>query len=227
MAKLPPAAGQHKKQTNGESAMDNLTNKVNEMRTNDNIRTSRQPGTGGYAAGHRGGRGGYRGGRPRTESQTHKMEVPKTDYDFVEANAKFNKQDHVKEAIASGEPLGSPTEGSNGTPEVSTNGTRRESEQILSLPATTGYNKTSSFFDNISSESRDREESSSKRLGGREFRSEEQKKNLETFGQGSVDNYRGGYRGRSRGRGFRGGRGYSRGGRGAMRGGGGAVAAEG
>ena len=221
MAKLPPAPGQ-KKKTNGESAIDNLTNKVNEMRTNDNIRTSRQPGTGGYAAGHRGGRGAYRGGRQREEQSTQKVEVPKTDYNFAEANAKFNKQDLVKSALAIGSPASSPVNGSNDiSAEASINGGRRESEHSVIIPAAPGYNKTSSFFDNISSESKDRDDLAGKRLGGREFRSEEQKKNLETFGQGSVDNgFRGSFRGRSRGRGYRGGRGnYStRGGRGAMRG---------
>ena len=226
MANLPPSSGQ-KKQTNGGTAMDNLTNKVNEMRTNDNIRTSRQPGTGGYAAGHRGGRGAPRGGRSRTDSQTKKMEVPKTDYDFAEANAKFNKQDLVKEAIASGDPITSPIDGTNGTPEVSLNGSQRDGEHITGPSAPAGYSKTSSFFDNISSESKDREDASTKKVGGREFRSEEQKKNLETFGQGSVDNYRGGFRGRGRVRGFRGARGSSRGGRGGGRGRGGTVAAEG
>ena len=227
MAKLPSAPVQ-KKPTNGESAIDNLTKKVNEMRTNDNIRTSRQPGTGGYAAGHRGGRGGYRGGRLREEQPTKKVEVPKIDYNFAEANAKFNKQD-LKEAIATGSPVSSPIDGSN---DISTqaliNGGRRESEQSVVIPAAPGYNKTSSFFDNISSESKDRDDVAGKRIGGREFRNEEQRKNLETFGQGSVDNgYRGGFRGRSRGRGYRGGRGnYApRGGRGAVRGRG-SVAAE-
>lgn len=220
MAKLPPPPGQ-KRQTNGESAIDNLTNKVNEMRTNDNIRISRQPGTGGFAAGHRGGRGGYRGGRQREEQPT-KIEVPKTDYDFAEANAKFNKQDLVKVASAIGSPISSPIDGSDDiSAEASINGGNRESEHNVVIPAAPGYNKTSSFFDNISSESKDRDDAVGKRLGGRAFRSEEQKKNLETFGQGSVDNgYRGGYRGRSRGRGYRGGKGAhaSRGGRGAMRG---------
>ena len=227
MAKLPPAPGQ-KEKAHGESAIDNLTNKVNEMRTNDSIRTSRQPGTGGYVAGHRGGRGGHRGGRQREEQPT-KMEVPKTDYDFAEANAKFNKHDLVKEAIATGSPISSPIDGSDDvSAEALINGGRRESEHSVVIPAAPGYNKTSSFFDNISSESRDRDDVAGKRIGGREFRSEEQKKNLETFGQGSVDNgYRGGFRGRSRGRGYRGGRGnYApRGGRGAMRGRG-SVAAE-
>ena len=224
MAKLPPAPGQAKKQTNGESAIDNLTNKVNEMRTNDHIRTSRQPGTGGYAAGHRGGRGGYRGSRPRDEQQTKRMEMPKTDYDFAEANAKFNKQDLVKEAIATGDVIGSPIDGSNDAAEASATGPRAGSETSMAIPAAPGYNKSSSFFDNISSEIKDRDD---KKLGGREFRSEEQKKNLETFGQGSVDNgYRGRFqgRGRGRGRGYRGG--FPSRGRGSIRGRGSAVAAE-
>jgi protein LSM14 len=64
------------------------------------------------------------------------------------------------------------------------------------------YNKTKSFFDNISSEAKDRAENSGQKPGGREWRGEEQRKNMETFGQGSVDGgYRGGYRGRGRGRG--------------------------
>ena len=221
MAKLPPAQGQPKRPTNGEgSAIDNLTNKVNEMRTNDNIRNSRQPGTGGYAAGNRGGRGGYRGGRPRTASQTKTVEVPKTDYDFASANAKFNKEDVKKEAVAGGSDAASPVTGATG--DSTPDGSRKASETVI-IPPGPGYNKASSFFDDISSESKDRLDSSGQRLGGREFRNEERTKNLDTFGQGSVDNgYRGGYRGRGRGRGFRGGRG-----RGAPRGRGGPVAAEG
>ena len=230
MAKLPLPPGQ-KKQSDKESVMDNLTNKVSAMRTNDNIRTSKQPGTGGYAAGYRGGRGGHRGGRLQGEDQKNKVDVPATDYDFASANAKFNKQDLVKEAIATGSAIGSPVEGSNATGnpvELLVNGARNGSQSNV-ISSTASYNKTSSFFDNISSESKDRDDGNAKKLGGREFRSEEQKKNLETFGQGSVDNgYRGGpgYRGR-RGRGYGRSRGgYARGGRGGMRGGSGTVTAE-
>ena len=196
MAKLPPAAGQ----ANG-NAVDNLTRKVNEMRTNDTVRAPRHPtGAGGFNGRARGHRGGARGGA------APKVEVPTTDFDFEESNAKFNKQDLVKEAIA-GSPLGEASfEAASPEPEV---------------PAG-GYNKSTSFFDNISSESKDRAEAGSNKPGGREWRGEEQKKNVETFGQGSVDNgYRGGYRGRGRGRGYRG-RGYSNGqpsrGRGSYRG---------
>lgn len=222
MAKLPPAPGQKKeKEVNGESAVQNLTNKVNEMRTNDTNRAPRQPGAGDYVSSHRGGRSGYRGGRPQTE-HTKKIQVPTTDYDFASANAKFNKQDLVKEAIATGSSRGSPADPANpndASVEL-VNGAQKGSESNAIIPPVASYNKTSSFFDNISSESKDRDDVTGKKLGGREFRSEEQKKNLETFGQGSVDNgYRGSFRGRGRGRGYgrpRGG--YGRGGRGGTRG---------
>lgn len=231
MAKLPPAPGQKKeKEVNGDGAVGTLTNKISEMRTSDSNRTPRQPGTGDYVASHRGGRGGYRGGRPQTE-QFKKVEVPTTDYDFASANAKFNKQD-LKEAIATGSSIGSPVDvaNPNDAPAELANGARKRSESSGMIPPVASYNKTSSFFDNISSESKDRDDATGKKLGGREFRSEEQKKNLETFGQGSVDNgYRGGFRGRGRGRGYgrpRGG--YGRGGRGGPRGfhGAGAVTGE-
>lgn len=190
MAKLPPAG-----QTNG-NAVDNLTRKVNEMRTNDTTRAPRQP-SGGAGFNQTRGRGGPRGGAARPAGQ--KVEVPATDFDFETSNAKFNKQDLVKEAIA-GSPLGEAPSAVSPEPEV----------PVVS------YNKSTSFFDNISSESKDRADSGNTRPGGREWRGEEQKKNVETFGQGSVDNgYRGGYRGRGRGRGgYRGGRGYAATGRG-------------
>lgn len=234
MAKLPPAPGQ-KKPGEGTGAMDNLTRKVNEMRTHDNIRTSRQPGTGGYAAGHRGGeRGNNRGNR--RDHQGKKVEIPTTDYDFQSANQKFNKKDLVKEAIASGSPLATPVDETNGAASFpATNGDAEETV-TKATHSTTTYNKSASFFDNISSESKDRTEGDGHRLGGREFRSEERQKNLETFGQGSVDNgYRGAYGrgGRGRSRGYGRGRGGMRGGyenrgaRNGVRGGQGAVATEG
>ena len=235
MAKLSLAPGQ-KKPVENRGIIDNLTSKVNEMRTNDNVHTLRQPGTSNHAPTNRGGgRGNHRGGRNHSSQQSNKIEVPATDYDFESANAKFNKEDMVKEAIASGSPIGTETSGkalpSNGFPGSGTNGERKRSEPSTVIAKGIGYNKSSSFFDNISSESKDRNEENGSRLGGREFRNEERQKNLETFGQGSVDNgYKGGYgRGRARGRGF--GRGAPRGGytpragggRGGMRGGRGAI----
>lgn len=188
--------------------LDNLAQKVNEMRVDDGIRHSRAPGTGGYAAGNRGGRGAGRGGRGGRG-----LEVPKTDFDFASANAKFNKEDLVKEAIASGEPLAA-AEGTNG--EASTNGDGAADDDVVIPSAPSMYSKAS-FFDNISSEAKDRDDSGNlRRPSGQEQRGEERRRNYDTFGMVSVD---GGFRrGRGRGRGFRGrgdgagrGRGYGRG----------------
>lgn len=228
MAKLPSLSGK-KNEVNGNAEPENPTHKFNETRNNENPRNSRQRGTPGVASIHRGGRGGYRDGRPHGEQPSKKVEVPTTDYDFVSANAKFNKQDLVKEAIATGSSIEISADATNSADfpaESSVDGGRKRSESNVIIPITPIYNKSSSFFDNISSESKDRDDVNAKKAGGREFRNEEQKKNLETFGQGSVDNgYRVNYRGRGNGRGRGYGRprgGYGRGGRGALRGGQGA-----
>lgn len=200
MAKLPQPHAQKKP----DASVENMTKQMNELKTHDGSRPQR----GGHQPrGGRGGRGQYlnQGGK--------KFEVPETDYDFETANARFNKQDFLREAGAP-EAENVPQEGEPQQPEPDTNG----GSSVFS------YNKTSSFFDNISSEARDREEGTGARAVGREWRGEEEKRNIETFGQGSVDGYRG--RGRGRGRGYgrgRGGygRGYSRG-RGGFRGGRGA-----
>lgn len=222
MAKLKPQGAAQPTQTkpDNDSAMHNLTQKVAEMRADDNIRHGKQPGNGGFAAGYRGGRAPRRGGY--RDQQVKPVEVPTTDFDFETSNAKFNKQDLVKEAIATGSPVGTPSEETE--PLNGTNGTAEKEKETVVIPGAQ-YNKTTSFFDNISSELKDREQARG-RLGGQEFRNEERKKNLETFGQGSVDNYRGGYRGRGRGRGYRGGRGFGRGRGGGGRGRGAAPVAE-
>lgn len=215
MAKLP--TGQSQK-LSAEDSVENLTKKVGEMRTHDGSRGGR----GNYAnntGNHRGGRGGHRGGRGQHSQHGQKIEIPTTDYDFDAANAKFNKSELAKEAYGNGSPVSTTQDEPSIEPSAITstpaNGERRSSDALATL---TSYNKSTSFFDDISSEIKDRQEShgSGQRLGGREFRHEERQKNMETFGQGSVDNnYR--YRGRGRGRG----RGsYSRGGpRGGARGG--------
>ncbi|KHJ33739.1 putative g2 m phase checkpoint control protein [Erysiphe necator] len=148
------------------------------------------------ACAERTSRGNHKANGPRNEPHgaTPKVEVPPEDFDFQSANAKFNKEDLIKEAISAA-PI---TKSGPGKSPV-------ENE----TPAT--YNKATSFFDNISSEVKDREEAGNTRPGGRKWRGEEQKKNLETFGEESIDNnHRGGYRGRGRGRGGYRGRGYSR-----------------
>ncbi|KAK5246237.1 hypothetical protein LTR16_007103, partial [Cryomyces antarcticus] len=165
------------------------------------------------------------------------VEVPPADFDFDASNKKFNKQDLVKEAIASGSPLGTPSEEPVTSPTANeggaVNGAAKDAdeEEDVLIPKVTTYNKSSSFFDNISSELKDREDAAGtgKRLGGQEFRTEERKKNLETFGLGSVDSGfggRGGFRGRGRGRGRGYGAGRGHGPRGGLRGRGGALGAE-
>jgi protein LSM14 len=200
MAKLPRAGGAPGPQQGQNSGVDNLANKLSEMRTNDGGRG-------------RGSRGGTRG---RGRGGYQKVEIPTTDFDFESANKKFNKEDVAKEVQ-----VGSPEPTSQNGAEIveASNG----GDDIVIPPA--AYNKASSFFDNISSELKDREEK--RQYGGVEFRHEERRKNVETFGQGSIDGYRGGFRGRGRGRGRGQGQGQGRGmgsgfsrGRGASRGGG-------
>ena len=204
MAKLPMAQKMGQAAGEGGSGVDNLTKKVQEMRTDDHIRHGRQQGTGGHVTGHR-GRGRGRGGH---HQQTRPVEVPTTDFDFESANAKFNKEDVAKEATTS--PAATPgTEAdaatSNGLDDAVAN---NADEEVVIPKADQVYDRKTSFFDNISSEAKDKlSTGAGGGLGprGQEFRSEERRKNMETFGQGSVDNgYRRGY-GRGRGRGFRGG----------------------
>jgi protein LSM14 len=186
--------------TNGEG-VDNITQKVNQLRVQDGANRGR----GGR------GRGAPRGGR--RDGPTKTVELPKEDFDFESSNAKFNKQDLLKEAIASGSPISSPPHGTTPDPLTSvTNGNDNDHADVV-IPAKPAaeksYDKKSSFFDNISSDLKDRTEQmrGHEQIDGRMMRREERTKNVETFGQGSVD---GGFRGRGRGRGGRGG--FSRGG---------------
>ncbi|KAL9050495.1 MAG: hypothetical protein Q9162_006602 [Coniocarpon cinnabarinum] len=195
MAKLGPTPSQMvdiSKSTatdGGGDAPDNLSKKVNEMRV-DATTNSGPSLSNNYSGGHR-GRGRGRGGRGGTQRG---IEVPNSDFDFASANAQFNKEDLSKEAGTS--------QVTNG--EVPVDGAPSD---VVIPPAEKSYDAKSSFFDNISSEIRDREtagDGGEAKRGGREFRSEDRKRNMETFGIGSVDGgYRG--RGRGRGRGFRGG----------------------
>lgn len=196
MAKLPPLRQQ---QSDGQqqqfNSVDHLTRKAGEMRINDNTtRAPRHPNT--AEAGFAGRGGATRGGAPRgrggPRQEPRKVEVPKDDFDFESSNAKFNKQDLVKEVIA-GDVIH----------DTAPSGPLEEEPQEAAVPASS-YNKKSSFFDDLSSEAKDRADGvASGQTYGREWRGLEQKRNVETFGQGSVDNgfHRGGMRGRGRGRG--------------------------
>ena len=236
MAKLPPPPGakqqlgnQHQQpqqpqqqqlgsQQQNQTALDEVTRKVSDLKTSDGTRQPRGGG-GPSTASSRGGRG--RGGH---HQPPRKVEVPTTDYDFQSANARFNKQDLVKEAIATGPPMNGPSSDDRAAAASSatTNGGASDADADadvdvdVPIPAPVpSYNKSTSFFDNISSESKDREDTTVPRPGGREWRGVEHRKNLETFGQSSVDTgyHRSGFRGGGRGRG-RGYGGRGRGGRG-------------
>lgn len=194
MAKLNPQAATAPTNTSSAAAaVDAVTKKVAEMSTNTATNGAARGGRGGF----RGSRGNYnRGGGQK------KMEIPKSDFDFESANAKFNKEDLIKEAIASGSPLEEVPPQEEHIDDAANAAPARKDSSSASVPA---YNKSSSFFDNISSEAKDREEAHDARANGRQVRSEEFKKNIETFGQGNVD---GGYRGRGRGGGYGRGRQY-------------------
>ncbi|KAK4580144.1 hypothetical protein LTR86_000347 [Recurvomyces mirabilis] len=211
--------------------VDNLSQQVGQMRMHDPAQQQRGRGR---------GRGAPRGGR-RGSAHNQPIEVPKEDYDFEGANAKFRKE----EGIASSSPITSPVNGESTAEPHATNGDSEphvgETEAVIP-PPTSGnakggaeYDKKKSFFDDISSDLKDRTDRMEGHGGivdGRAMRREERSRNMETFGQGSVDGFRGGYRRRGGprggGRGFDGGRsrGYAggrggfepRGGRGARRG---------
>ncbi|KAK0943169.1 hypothetical protein LTR29_005342 [Friedmanniomyces endolithicus] len=198
--------------TSQQGAVDNLTQKVNQMRVQGG--PHEQPNRGrGRGRGGQGQRGG------RRESQPQAIEVPKEDYDFESANAKFSKEGMAKEHTAAGSAMDSPLPGGqNGDAKPMGNGHGREDDEDVAIPGASAdklYNKKSSFFDDISSDLKDRTEAAASGghyVDGRAMRREERSRNMETFGQGSVDGgggYRGSFRGRGRGRGF--GRGGERG----------------
>ncbi|KAJ3185653.1 hypothetical protein HDU87_000277 [Geranomyces variabilis] len=168
---------------------------------NDNA--ARLPGTGAHLL-HNGRqqRGRGRGGGPRgagTQMRTNRITVPDSDFDFEIANSKFNKTELANEAPKIGHDARRVDDHDEDDGNAHAHADEHEQEV---------YQK-SSFFDNISCESKDRAESGDGRGTRRVRQFEERRLNLETFGQMGVDNGRGGYR---RGGFRRGGPGRGRGG---------------
>ncbi|KAF9930936.1 hypothetical protein FBU30_011045 [Linnemannia zychae] len=178
---------------------------------NESRQSNRLPGMGGHLLhsnnNRRGGRGG-RGGSHTHMNSNRAPAVPNSDFDFETSNAKFHKDELAKEV------------GKTEEAEVV------EEEEVIIPQAEEFYDKSKSFFDNISCETKERmnknDNQGYNRLSMPERRakqSEERQLNLETFGQTSVDQgrFRGGHRGGYRG-GYRGGQrgggsgGYGRGG---------------
>jgi len=106
------------------------------------------------------------------------------DFDFESSNARFSKEKLIEEV--------QPEEAHEETPGA----------------GSTVYNKTASFFDNLSCETLERQESRDDRRQKQSF-ADQRKIDTETFGTANV---RDGRNTRGRGRGGRGGRGYHGGG---------------
>ncbi|KAF8952745.1 hypothetical protein CPC16_000247 [Podila verticillata] len=168
-------------------------------------KTNRLPGMGGHLLqsnnNRRGGR--HRGGAHGSMNNARAPAIPASDFDFETSNAKFHKDELAKEV------------GKTDDHE------EEEEEEVVIPQAEEFYDRSKSFFDNISCETKERMNNSDARNQGgnrlsmperRAKQSEERQLNLETFGQTSVD------QGRFRG-GYRGGRGGYRGQRGGYRGG--------
>ncbi|KAJ1560818.1 hypothetical protein HK096_007093, partial [Nowakowskiella sp. JEL0078] len=173
----------------------------NSYRNDRTNNVERQPGFGGHLAFNnnrgniRGGNGGGRGGRRGNYSTPStgfkpRIPVPESDFDFESMNAKFNKAELGKDNDEVDEPDNHALSSGG---ESDDNGF---------------YNKSISFFDNISCEIKDRSEGERVDRRARQF--EERRLNLETFGQVSIEGRNGywrggrgsgGYYGRGRGRG--------------------------
>ncbi|EIE76388.1 hypothetical protein G6F46_003231 [Rhizopus delemar] len=122
----------------------------------------------------------------KRQPKKHDFNVPASEFDFEASNAKFDKSE-IKETD--------------------------DLEEVLEATSPDGfYNKNSSFFDNISCESKERIEQRETEPRRNRFQ-EERKLNMETFGQATADQsrYRHNYH-RGRGGNYRGrGGGYYRG----------------
>ncbi|XP_028595190.1 protein LSM14 homolog A isoform X4 [Podarcis muralis] len=153
------------------------------------------------------GRGGHRGGRGRFGIRRDVPMKFEKDFDFESANAQFNKEEidrefHNKLKLKEDKPE-KPVNGEDkGDSGVDTQNSEGNADEEDPLGPNCYYDKTKSFFDNIScDDNRDR----------RPTWAEERRLNAETFGLPLRPNRgRGGYRGRGGGGGvggFRGGRG--------------------
>ncbi|XP_069314086.1 protein LSM14 homolog A isoform X3 [Eulemur rufifrons] len=174
----------------------------NEQLRND---SKRQVAPGAPSAPRR-GRGGHRGGRGRFGIRRDGPMKFEKDFDFESANAQFNKEEidrefHSKLKLKEDKlekqekPVNGEDKGDSG---VDTQNSEGNADEEDPLGPNCYYDKTKSFFDNIScDDNRER----------RPTWAEERRLNAETFGIPLRPNRgRGGYRGRG-GLGFRGGRG--------------------
>ncbi|KAI7891578.1 Scd6-like Sm domain-containing protein [Mucor mucedo] len=184
--------------TINEAAIEQLAKKVSELNASDDNVISNKPlddqhqqqsrrrydnnNNNNYNNNYRGRGGRYNNERSFNNKPKAEFTIPTSEFDFEASNAKFDKSEIVKKE----------------TEEVDFE------EEELEIPSPDEfYDKTSSFFDNISCESKERNEQRQLNEPRRSHFHEERKLNLETFGQATVDQsrYRNNYRGRGNYRG--------------------------
>jgi len=129
-------------------------------------------------------RGVNQRGRRNWNNSKH-ISLPDSDFDFESANAKFKELSN-KEADKNEKKEQAEDGNSQDGNAQEENGTEEKTQENF-------YNKSSSFFDNISCESKDRAEEQGKKFDRRAKQYEERKLNMETFGQATVN--RGSHRG--------------------------------
>uniref|UniRef100_A0A672S3T2 Protein LSM14 homolog A-like n=1 Tax=Sinocyclocheilus grahami TaxID=75366 RepID=A0A672S3T2_SINGR len=161
-----------------------------------------------------GGGGGGQRGRGRFNGRRDGPMKFEKDFDFESANAQFNKEEIDREFQNKLKIKGTKTEKTlNGEEKtdsgVETQNSEGNADEEDPLGPNCYYDKSKSFFDNISCDDSRKEKSGG--AFGRERRqtwAEERRMNAETFGIPLRHNRgRGGFRGRGGGMGFRGGRG--------------------
>ncbi|XP_068117485.1 protein LSM14 homolog A isoform X2 [Hyperolius riggenbachi] len=203
---VPPRSQPSTSQQTGESSEQRkieahkpLRTDTEQLRNDKADHSRRQPGAA-SASQPRRGRGNHRGGRGRFSVRRDGPMKFEKDFDFESANAQFNKEEidkefHNKLKIKEDKPekpVNGEDKGESGLETQNSEGNAEEED------APCYYDKTKSFFDNIScDDNRDR----------RQTWAEERRINAETFGVPMRSRGRGGYRGRGGNGGFRGGRG--------------------
>ncbi|KAI8339601.1 Scd6-like Sm domain-containing protein [Chlamydoabsidia padenii] len=156
----------------------------------------------------------YGNGSRNQQNGKQRISIPQSDFDFESSNAKFSKNDLLKELFNGGTDDGKDEQYNHLQQQHQPE--EEKEEVVIPPPNDQGfYNKSKSFFDDISCESKERQDQEGNIIDRRGKFQEERKLNLETFGQASVDQsryrnfrgrggYRGGYRG-NRGGYYRGG----------------------
>ncbi|XP_008410121.1 LSM14A mRNA processing body assembly factor a isoform X2 [Poecilia reticulata] len=179
--------------------------------------SKRSTGGGGGGTANRRGRGGGHHGRGRFNVRRDGPMKFEKDFDFESANAQFNKEEIEKEFQSklklkdekSEKALNGEDKGDSGVETQNSEGNNEDERDPLGPNCY--YDKSKSFFDNISCDDMRKAGDKSGASGfpreRRQTWAEERRMNAETFGI-PLRRGRGGYRGRG-GMGFRGGRGRS------------------